>query len=696
MKKLKVGIISTLIVAGTALTLSGCSLFGGTDTTSQSSTDESGRVTTVYGTPWVNSITYGMVKDDTPHDEKNDWYLNTNFTYLKDTSLPEGKESAGVSVDAAESAARKVSAVISDKNPSGHDGELVAGLYGLYTDWDLREREGISYIEQLITDIRGIESIDKLNEYLSSEELKASGINLVSFDIDYDYEDPDYYSFVIVPTALSLNDSAEYSSRTSYGDMMYEGLQKRTSYILERLGLSKDESEKILSGCMEFEKAMADCEKSREFKSSDEYAASIRNKRSISELESESVGFPLTDIMRAWGLGESKRNYLLEPEWLKGLNDYYTSEHLEQLKDYLIVSVIQKYIGLSDKESFAKMLESYDADSGDGTAESYAYNFVKNKLTEPVNKLYCERYITTDSKMEAEEMCEAIISSYRYLVNENNNLSESAKEEALKKLDELTVNALYPYPELQDDYSALNIMSGDSGGTLIGATLDIDGFNWQKKLDKADKTRDRNTWDVDATQSSVSYWPTQNSVNIFAGIIDSDYYRTDMSKEEKYAGLGMLIAHEIHHALDSEGARYDEKGRNNNWWSESDHTWYQDLTKRIADDYSSYKPFKNDTPYNGERVASEALAELGGMQAVINIAGDEGLDLKKLFEAYANANKEIMSENSMQIAGLNYAEPLMFLKVNTTLKQFEEFINMADADDGDIMYTRPEDRINVW
>ena len=694
MRKFKVGIVSTLIVAGTALTLSGCSLFGGTDTASQSSTDESGRVTTVYGTPWINSITYGMVKDDTAHDEKNDWYLNTNFTYLKDTSLPEGKESTGVSVDAAESAARKVSALISDKNPSGHDGELVAGLYGLYTDWDLREREGISYIEQLITAIRGIESIDKLSEYLSSEELKASGINLVSFDIDYDYEDPDYYSFVIVPTALSLNDSAEYSSRTSYGDMMYEGLQKRTSYMLERLGLSQDESQKILSGCMEFEKAMADCEKTREFKSSDEYAASIRNKRSISELESESADFPLTDIMRARGLGESKRNYLLEPEWLKGLNDYFTSEHLEQLKDYLIVSVIQKYIGLSDKESFAKMLESYGVDSGDDTAESYADNFVKNKLTVPVNKLYCERYITSDSVNETDEMCKAIISAYRYLINENGNLSESAKEAALKKLDTLTVNALYP--ESSEDYSALNIRTGDSGGTLIGATLEVDSFNWQKKLDRADKTRDLNSWDVDATQSSVSYWPTQNSINVFAGITDSDYYRTDMSKEEKYAGLGMLIAHEINHALDAEGARYDEKGRNSSWWSESDFAWYKDLAQRIADCYSSYKPFKNDTAYNGERVASEALAELGGMQAVIKIAEDDGLDLKKLFEAYANANKEIMSENSMQIAGLNYAEPLKFLKVNTTLKQFEKFINMAGAGDGDTMYTSPEDRINVW
>ena len=70
MRKIKVGIFSTLVVVGTAVTFTGCSLFGGTEPTAVSSTDESGRVTAVYGEPWINSMTYGMVKEDTEQDEK--------------------------------------------------------------------------------------------------------------------------------------------------------------------------------------------------------------------------------------------------------------------------------------------------------------------------------------------------------------------------------------------------------------------------------------------------------------------------------------------------------------------------------------------------------------------------------------------------------------------------------------------------
>ncbi len=696
MKKFKVGIVSTLIVACTSFALTGCSLIGNPNPTEVSSTDGSGRVTNVYGKPWTNSITYGMVKDDTAHDEKNDWYLSVNYSYLKDTSLPEGKDSAGVSFDTEESASEKISQIISDESLSGHDGELIKGLYGLYTDWDSRGKEGISFMENMIDKISGIDSLEALSGFLSSEEAFDAGINLVGFDTDYDYEEPEYYSFVIVPTTLSLNDAAEYHSRTSYGDMLYDGISKQVSYVLERTGRSSGEAESILSGCMDFEKSVAAFEKTREFKSSAEYASSIKNKRTAEQIREESKAFPLYDIMKAFGLGDSERNYLLEPEWLAGMNDYYSQEHLEQMKDYLTVSVIQKYIGLSDKDSFLKMLESYGASTGDetGVTESYADNFIRNKLTVSLDKLYCEKYMTADIKSDVKGICDKLISSYKELISAGDRLSAEAKETALKKLDSIVVNAVYP--EKFEDTSALSIRSVADGGTLTGAALDIENHNRHKMLEKKGKTRDLQLWEVDVTKPVVEYWTTQNSINVFAGIIDSGYYRYDMTKEEKYGGLGMLIAHELDHAIDAKGSLYDERGRNISWWSDDDMSRYADMKKRVADVYSGYRPFKNDTSYNGERVASEACAEIAGMQAVLKIADKDGFDTKELFRAYAAANRVLMTENSMQIAGLNFTYPLEFLKVNTTVKQFGEYMDATGAGEGDAMYTAPDDRIIIW
>ena len=164
------------------------------------------------------------------------------------------------------------------------------------------------------------------------------------------------------------------------------------------------------------------------------------------------------------------------------------------------------------------------------------------------------------------------------MVGSGNVLSDGAKQAAIKKLDALQVNAVYP--EKWEDYSGLTLKTADEGGTLINAMLDIDEYNWQKKLEKMGEKKDSELWDVDVTQASVSYWPTQNCLNIFAGITDSDYYRPDMSNEEKYAGIGMLIASELHHAIDDEGALYDEKGKSANWWIDTDRSTYETLKKR--------------------------------------------------------------------------------------------------------------------
>ena len=144
------------------------------------------------------------------NNEKNDWYLSVNYSYLKDTSLPEGKESAGAHLDAQNNASEKVSVIIRSGDIEGHDGELVKGLYGLYTDWDSRDKEGIRFIEENINKIREIDSMEDMNKYLSSSEAKRTGVNLVSFDIDYDYDEPEYCCYVIIPTELSLSDAAEY------------------------------------------------------------------------------------------------------------------------------------------------------------------------------------------------------------------------------------------------------------------------------------------------------------------------------------------------------------------------------------------------------------------------------------------------------------------------------------------------------
>jgi len=39
---------------------------------------------------------------------------------------------------------------------------------------------------------------------------------------------------------------------------------------------------------------------------------------------------------------------------------------------------------------------------------------------------------------------------------------------------------------------------------------------------------------------------------------------------------------------------------------------------------------------------------------------------------------------------------MSYLRINTTLQQYDEFLNFYDIREGDGMYLAPEDRVAIW
>ena len=45
---------------------------------------------------------------------------------------------------------------------------------------------------------------------------------------------------------------------------------------------------------------------------------------------------------------------------------------------------------------------------------------------------------------------------------------------------------------------------------------------------------------------------------------------------------------------------------------------------------------------------------------------------------------------------LNNSHPMDYLRVNTVLQQYDEFLDCYDIKEGDGMYLAPADRVNIW
>ena len=81
---------------------------------------------------------------------------------------------------------------------------------------------------------------------------------------------------------------------------------------------------------------------------------------------------------------------------------------------------------------------------------------------------------------------------------------------------------------------------------------------------------------------------------------------------ENIGGIGFIIAHEISHAFDNNGSKFDENGLLNNWYTESSNKKYNEIQSKVIEYYDKYEVIYNISN-NGKRTIGENIADLGAM-----------------------------------------------------------------------------------
>ena len=89
----------------------------------------------------------------------------------------------------------------------------------------------------------------------------------------------------------------------------------------------------------------------------------------------------------------------------------------------------------------------------------------------------------------------------------------------------------------------------------------------------------------DPQDVNAAYIPENNSITIPAGILQPPFYDAKASRGANLGGIGVVIGHEISHAFDPNGSKYDSEGRLKNWWKAKD---YEAQSREGT--YSSYRP----------------------------------------------------------------------------------------------------------
>ena len=158
----------------------------------------------------------------------------------------------------------------------------------------------------------------------------------------------------------------------------------------------------------------------------------------------------------------------------------------------------------------------------------------------------------------------------------------------------------------------------------------------------------------------------------------------------------MIIGHEITHAFDNIGAKYDKNGKEANWWTDEDYAAFQSRAEKLVDWYDGFIPCEG-IQFSGQQVQREVISDLGSMKCMLSIAAKkEHFDYDAFFRQWARALREKSTLEMVREKALYDSHPLEYMRINATLAQFEDFINFYGIREGDGMYIAPKDRLEIW
>lgn len=643
------------------------------------------------GSPWLEGDIKANVTEATETSPKEDFNLYVNKDWILQSKILEGYASDSSFMEIQQETDRKSKEILTDSSLTGHNAELVRDYYQKFLDWGARNAVGLAPLQKDIDRIRGITSIDDVSKLMSSEE----GFFLPKFlavETMAKLDDASEYTVCVEPAPLLLSDAAEYKTRTSYGDRYYSAEKKAAVKVLAKLGYTEKEAEAMFDDVIAFEGRLAEASYTSAETMADDYYQRTNNMVTLDQLRQSSPEYPVADIIMGWGYGASKDYMSINPAYITRLNELYTEENLEHIKNYLIICSVLKNMKNLDRDVYQIYMEMNTALTGAAQApdETVAYNNVRNFLTEPMNQVYLKKYDSRQMKADITEICKNVIAYYRTMLEQEDWLSAATKARAIKKLDRIKIHAAYP--EKWYDYSSLNL----SADSYYDASIKIARFNWARDQKRVNQKVNPDEWDIDILECNAYYNPSDNSINIMTGILGGRLYSSGMKEEALYAGIGSVIGHEISHAFDTNGAQFDENGNMANWWTDEDLANFKARAAKLSAYYDKIIPYTGEK-VRGSNVQSEAIADMAGMKAMLAImSAKQNVDYDLFFRSYAEMWKTNNTAQREEWILMQDSHPLPYLRVNVTLQQFEEFFKTYDIKEGDTMYLAPEDRILVW
>lgn len=628
-------------------------------------------------------------------NERDDFYAAVNKDALNSLEIKPGRTAAGTLYDLSDESDEKVGEIIkeiiSKPHEKGTKEQKIADVYNNFLDMEARNKAGITPIKKYLDLISQAQTTEDLLNAQSVVLDEISSLLYMGFNLTIDYKDSTKYMLYFGTIAPDMSK-----------DFYKDGTEaQKTSYLkyIKTLFTLSGESDKDAGNmavqCYEFEKMLADKMMNPEDYSNVDKMYNLFTMDEIKEM------FPNVNMDKVFEESKLKKEdkiAVADVGLVKEFARLFNDDNIDSLKAYGKCLLLKAYKGAFNRE-FSDAVNTFNQEfmgvEGNYTDEELAAGQVQSMMREYIGEMYAERYFSEKAKEDVEKMVQDIISVYRERLSNNDWMSEETKEKAINKLNNIKVKIGYP-DTWETELDEVEIRSVKEGGSYFENIINKAKVSRQKMIELQGTEVDKTEWIMYPFTVNACYSPTSNDITFPAAILQPPMYDVNASYEQNLGGIGYIIAHEITHAFDNNGAKFDENGNATDWWTKEDYTAFQNLCDKMVKFYDGQEAVAG-IPMNGTLTLSENVADQGALACITEIASNlKNPDYKTLYRSMAECWASTMSREMSQYFASVDVHCADKIRVNRVVVNQDEFYDAFGITETDGMYVKPEDRVVIW
>ncbi len=565
-------------------------------------------------------------------------------------------------------------------------------LYKMTNDFEKRNELGskpFRHVLNRLNDLKSLKDLEKSFCDFSLESIEMPFGVMVMSDFMNSINQVLYFG----AADLFLPDTTYYQEEATKKQLI-ELFTGTTSHILSLLGFTDEACSRLLNEALAFDELLVPVTKS-----SVENADYVKlyNPYERKDIASLTSNFDLMGSIEKLVKQPVSKMIIMNPDFLKAFDTIISEENFHLIKSWMIVSNALSFAShLTDElriagGAFRRALSGVQEAQ---SKEKFAFYQAYNQFSQVVGLYYGENFFGPLAKRDVESMVREMIEVYKERIRNNDWLNDQTKEKAILKLKTLTVHVGYP-EEIPPYYDMFTIDGYENGSDLVLERLKMTRIKNELEFQKYNKPVNRNIWSMPASMVNAYYNPTNNQIVFPAAILQKPYYSLDQAPSENYGGIGAVMAHEISHAFDNNGAKFDETGSLNNWWLESDLEAFNQKAEAMIKLFDGVET--GFGACNGTLTVSENIADSGGLRcAYVASLKHTDHDADKFFQNWARVWRNKTSLEFAQLLLRIDVHGPSILRANMQLSNMPEFLEFYDIKEEDSMYLDPKKAVSIW